>query len=349
MIFLILSMTATILLLLVFKSFKQFNIQTFPAIVFNYWVCVITGSIITGRQPINAELFDAIWLPSAAILGALFITGFYAVGITVQRFGLAVSSIMQKMSLILSVPFGIFMFSDSFSALQTVGLLLAVLAIVLTNLKFKSAAAPQIKPDFTIKTTDSSPSQPDIEIETRFGHWVLTTVNNDSSPSQPDIEIETLIESPKPAEPTPAFYWIFPIISLCCSGTIESVLRYAEQFQLGNNSQTSATFTLVSFGIAGIFGSLFLLVHQARGKIKIHFRDFLAGIFLGVPNYFAIYFLLMAFEGQDKSVILPILSVSIITISVFLGYVLFRETLTRINLVGISMAIAAILLISLAG
>jgi len=324
MIFLILSMTATILLLLVFKSFKQFNIQTFPAIVFNYWVCVITGSIITGRQPINAELFDAIWLPSAAILGALFITGFYAVGITVQRFGLAVSSIMQKMSLILSVPFGIFMFSDSFSALQTVGLLLAVLAIVLTNLKFKSAAAPQIKPDFTIKTTDSSPSQP-------------------------DIEIETLIESPKPAEPTPAFYWIFPIISLCCSGTIESVLRYAEQFQLGNNSQTSATFTLVSFGIAGIFGSLFLLVHQARGKIKIHFRDFLAGIFLGVPNYFAIYFLLMAFEGQDKSVILPILSVSIITISVFLGYVLFRETLTRINLVGISMAIAAILLISLAG
>lgn len=324
MIFLILSMAATVLLLLVFKFFEQFKIQTFPAIVFNYWICVITGSIITGRQPINAELFGETWLPSAAILGGLFIAGFYAVGITVQRFGLAVSSIMQKMSLILSVPFGIFMFSDSFSALQTVGLLLAFLAIVLTNLKFKSAAAPQIEPDFTIKTTDSSQSQPDIEIETQ-------------------------IETPKPAEAIPAFYWIFPILSLFSSGAIESVLRYAEHFQLGNNSQTSATFTLVSFGIAGIFGLLFLLIQQARGKIKIHFRDFLAGIFLGIPNYFSIYFLIMAFEGQDKSIILPIFSVSIITISVFLGYVLFRETLTRINLIGVSMAIAAILLISLAG
>lgn len=324
MIFLILSMAATVLLLLVFKFFEQFKIQTFPAIVFNYWICVITGSIITGRQPINAELFGETWLPSAAILGGLFIAGFYAVGITVQRFGLAVSSIMQKMSLILSVPFGIFMFSDSFSALQTVGLLLAFLAIVLTNLKFKSATAPQIEPDFTIKTTDSSQSQPEIEIETQ-------------------------IESPKPAEPIPAFYWIFPILSLFSSGAIESVLRYAEHFQLGNNSQTSATFTLVSFGIAGIFGLLFLLIQQARGKIKIQFRDCLAGIFLGIPNYFSIYFLIMAFEGQDKSIILPIFSVSIITISVFLGYVLFRETLTRINLIGVSMAIAAILLISLAG
>jgi drug/metabolite transporter (DMT)-like permease len=327
MIFLILSMAATVLLLLVFKFFEQFKIQTFPAIVFNYWICVITGSIITGRQPINAELLGETWLPSAAILGGLFIAGFYAVGITVQRFGLAVSSIMQKMSLILSVPFGIFMFSDSFSALQTVGLLLAFLAIVLTNLKFKSATpVPQIAPDFAIQTTDSSPSQP-------------------------DIEIETLIETPSPtsSEKIPAFYWIFPILSLFSSGAIESVLRYAEHFQLGNNSQTSATFTLVSFGIAGIFGLLFLLIQQARGKIKIQFRDFLAGIFLGIPNYFSIYFLIMAFEGQDKSIILPIFSVSIITISVFLGYVLFRETLTRINLIGVSMAIAAILLISLAG
>jgi drug/metabolite transporter (DMT)-like permease len=296
-------MAATVLLLLVFKFFERFKIQTFPAIVVNYWVCVITGSIITGRQPITAELFDAIWLPTAAILGGLFIAGFYAVGITVQRFGLAVSSIMQKMSLILSVPFGIFMFSDSFSLLQTVGLFLAFSAIVLTNLKFKTA-------------TDDA---------------------------------QTAAELPTDTEPIPTFYWIFPILSLFTSGAIESVLRYAEHFQLGNDSQVSATFTLVSFGIAGVFGMLFLLIQRARGKIKIHFRDFVAGIFLGIPNYFAIYFLIMAFEGQDKSVILPIYSVSIITISVFLGYILFKEQLSRLNLVGVSLAIASILLISLAG
>src|SRR5690606_6324850 len=79
--------------------------------------------------------------PYAAILGLMFITGFYAVGMTVTLFGLTIASVLQKMSLLISVPFAFFMFSEPVTVLKILGLLLALVAVVLSNWQSKKEAA----------------------------------------------------------------------------------------------------------------------------------------------------------------------------------------------------------------
>lgn len=303
MIFFLFSVASTIILMLILKLYARFGVQTFPAIVVNYWICVVVGALVSGRQPFRADIIHAPWFASAAILGSFFIIGFYAVGMTLQKFSLAIASIMQKMSLLISVPFGILIFSDSFNFWQTVGLVAAFGAIILTNIKIAE------KP-----------------------------INSEI------LEISETEQKPK----IRALDWVFPVLSLLCSGAIESGLRYTEQEILKGDAQASATFTLVSFGLAGVLGTLFLAMQIYRGRQSLQIRDVLGGIILGVPNYFSIFFLIMAFSWQDKSIILPIFNVTIIGISVFMGYIFFKEYLTRINLVGVGLAIAAILLISLA-
>lgn len=306
MIFFLFSVASTIILMLILKLYARFGVQTFPAIVVNYWICVVVGALVSGRQPFRADIIHAPWFASAAILGSFFIIGFYAVGMTLQKFSLAIASIMQKMSLLISVPFGILIFSDSFNFWQTVGLVAAFGAIILTNIKLAK------------KPTNSE---------------VLEISEHGEVAQTPIVS---------------AFDWIFPVLSLLCSGAIESGLRYTEQEILKGDAQASATFTLVSFGLAGIVGTVFLLIQIYRGRQSLQIRDVLGGIILGVPNYFSIFFLIMAFSWQDKSIILPIFNVTIIGISVFMGYIFFKEYLTRVNLVGVGLAIAAILLISMA-
>jgi drug/metabolite transporter (DMT)-like permease len=71
-----------------------------------------------------------------------------------------------------------------------------------------------------------------------------------------------------------------------------------------------------------------------------------AGIALGIPNFFSIYFLLKTFQFWDKSIAIPLNNVSIVIVSALLGYFLFKEKLSNINALGVLIAIVSILLIS---
>jgi hypothetical protein len=133
MIFLILSILLSSFLAVVFKLFAKYEINTFHAIVVNYIVCVITGSLELGYFPLGLKTVEQPWFIVAAFLGTLFITGFYAVGLTIQKFGVAVSSVTQKMSLLISVPFAIIAYNEKSGLGVWTGLAIAVAAVVMTR------------------------------------------------------------------------------------------------------------------------------------------------------------------------------------------------------------------------
>lgn len=118
---------------MIFKFFPKYGIDTFQAIVVNYFVCVICGTLVLGRFPFDANTLHADWLPYASALGLLFISGFYAVGMTVLFFGLTIASVLQKMSLVISVPFAIIAFSEPATGTKIFGVLLALVAVILSN------------------------------------------------------------------------------------------------------------------------------------------------------------------------------------------------------------------------
>ncbi len=87
-----------------------------------------------GALPIGPAADDpGLWLPFAIGLGLVFISEFTTAALTVTHFGVTISQIMQKMSILVTVPFAILVCSESASIWKIIGVALALSAIILVN------------------------------------------------------------------------------------------------------------------------------------------------------------------------------------------------------------------------
>ena len=80
------------------------------------------------------------WLFGAIGLGFLFIAIFNVMALTAQRNGLSVASVASKMSVIIPVIFGIYVYHESIGAQKIIGIILALVAVYLTSLRPKTAS-----------------------------------------------------------------------------------------------------------------------------------------------------------------------------------------------------------------
>ncbi len=146
MLYLLLGILFNVAIFIAFRTYAKFGVRTLPAIVINYYVCVLTGLVFLGRlSDIPAMLSpENQWIYFALFLGFLFIVTFYMMAVTTQRLSVTVSSIAAKMSLAIPVIFSLFIFeieSKPFNVLNYLGILTAFLAIYLSSLKKKEKAA----------------------------------------------------------------------------------------------------------------------------------------------------------------------------------------------------------------
>ncbi|GAA4238060.1 hypothetical protein GCM10022291_27070 [Postechiella marina] len=138
MIFLLLSILASTLIFIIFKSFTKYNVNTFHAIIINYAIACFTG-VLNYDAPISiANIINAKWFLGALFLGFLFISIFNVMALTAQRNGLSVASVASKMSVIIPIMFGLYAYNESANALKVIGIILALVAVYLTSIKNKS-------------------------------------------------------------------------------------------------------------------------------------------------------------------------------------------------------------------
>lgn len=110
-----------------------------------------------------------------------------------------------------------------------------------------------------------------------------------------------------------------------------------------NPDQFKKVFPLFCFAVAFLMGSMRLLFLRE----KIEWKSMVAGVALGVPNYFSIYFLqasLSDFKGNGAFVF-PVINIGIILITSGMAFLLFKERLSLINFVGILIAVGALSLV----
>lgn len=139
---------------------------------------------------------------------------------------------------------------------------------------------------------------------------------------------------------------IFPLLVFIGSGIIDTTIKYLETSYV--SATEVALFSTTIFAIAGMIGILILLGQAIMGKLRVTGKNILGGIILGVPNYFSIYFLVMALrtEGLESSTIFTLNHVAIVLFSTILGIFLFKEHLIKKNWIGILLAIISILLVA---
>lgn len=150
MLFLALSILLSVLLLLNFRVFPRYEINTFQAIVFNYPVCFLTGLLLLPTGQSFSVDFSQTWTWLAFGLGVGFILTFLLSGASTQRMGITATSLANNLSLVIPVCFSLFVFQTGgkvFDALNYLGLMLAVVAVGLSTYKKEPAESDSsIKP-----------------------------------------------------------------------------------------------------------------------------------------------------------------------------------------------------------
>ena len=141
------------------------------------------------------------------------------------------------------------------------------------------------------------------------------------------------------------YLWIILIIFFG-QGLVDIVLNDSK-FYIPKDE--NILFFLILFISATTAGILILFAKKQISHIKI--KNLLWGAIFGIPNFFSIFYFLKALQSDyfiDKSyLIFPLTSVGIVVTTTFLGVLIYKEILTKRNLIGITIAVISILIISL--
>lgn len=140
--------------------------------------------------------------------------------------------------------------------------------------------------------------------------------------------------------------WLAPIILFLGTGFQDAVIKWTEwKYVLPEHLNL---FLVACFIVAFLVGFGVLLILLRLQKMLFQPKALIAGVIIGVPNYFSIWFLIKALKiyPTDSSVIIPVNNVAILLLNVVVGYFVFKEKLSFLNLLGIILSVVAIVLIS---
>ncbi len=142
--------------------------------------------------------------------------------------------------------------------------------------------------------------------------------------------------------------FILPVVLFISSGLLDTLIVYVKNIFFSNPEANFNNFLISAFAVAGAIGALVLIIQVISGKQQFSFKALFAGILIGIPNYFSIWFLgrvISAYQGNSSAVI-PVNNMGIVLFSAVMAWILFREKLLFINWAGIVLAVAAIALIA---
>lgn len=287
MIYLFLSIFFSTIILVIFRMFRRYGVNTFQAIVYNYIIAFVVGFGLYGGEWKAEHLEQGTWIPYAFIIGTLFIGLFLLMGKSSQENGIGITSVTVKMSLAIPVSMAIFLYNEDIYLAKIAGIIGALIGVFLITFQRKS------------QRKKGSPNNV-----------------------------------------------LFLIILFFGSGALDTLLNYVERVASGDLSL--ALFSAIGFGIAGVIGLLVLFGALILKKQHFHWKNVIGGIVLGVPNFFSIYFLMMAvrYPELDDSITYALNNVGIVMASFLIGIIAFKESITSLKIVGGVVAIIAIFLLT---
>lgn len=287
MIELVLSIVSSSIIFMIFKLFDRFGIDTFQAIVFNYFTAFACGMLLYGNQWDPKALDNPEWIYYVLVCSILFISLFWLMGKSSQQNGVAITSVAVKMSMAFSMLLMIILYSESINLFKGMGIGLAFLGIYLVS------------------------SQNTKESQSRSNALLLL------------------------------------IILFAGSGFLDFSINFIQKYVL--NVLTPSLFSSFALGCAGILGITVFIIQLKRGKARFHIKNVVAGMILGIPNYFSIYLLMRSYQttGWADSTVLAVTNVSIVLVSALIGIAVFSEKMSTKRVLGLVCAILAIITLAL--
>ncbi len=140
-------------------------------------------------------------------------------------------------------------------------------------------------------------------------------------------------------------FWL-PLLIFVGSGMLDFVASLVQKNYLQSNADKNA-YLILCFGTAAICSTIYVAYLLFTRKEAFVLKNIVAGILLGFPNYFSIYFLLKALGSGllEASALIPLVNISVVLLSTLLAFLFFKEMLNKQKLIGILLALLAIICI----
>lgn len=132
MAFLIVTILLTVLLSFIFKWFSIYKVHRLRAIIVNYFTCGIMGSFFTSSEQWG-QLWHYPWLLYVFGLAFVFIMGFNVLAASIAIHGVSITTLMQKMSIVLSASVSLIIYQESLGWNKLSGILVGIVAVVLSG------------------------------------------------------------------------------------------------------------------------------------------------------------------------------------------------------------------------
>jgi drug/metabolite transporter (DMT)-like permease len=289
MIYLLIAILFNIGIFISFRAFAKFEVNTMQAITWNYLAGAIFGILFTGIFPMpTMALFAKPWFPFAMVLSFLFVVTFILINETTRRFNVTVTSVSNKIALVLPVMSSIFILKTeqgSFGIMQWLGLLFALSAIILTSIR-KTESGGKVSRSWEI---------------------------------------------------------IFPLLVFLFGGTIDSLVNYTNFYFLMEGE--GVPFSIWLFALSFLISLAFMVTRNQKWELK----SIPWGFVLGACNYFSLHFVLRALDALNNNGALfyPLFNIGVILGATIAAYLIFRDKLLRINVIGLALAVVALALLAL--
>lgn len=141
MIWLLLNIFVSGLLYIIFRLFPKYGVDNLVAVIVNYLTATTLGLIIMETD--ISGIFMRPWFPAAFSMGIVFIFIFLLMAESSQVNGISMTSVANKMSLIIPVVAGIYLYSESITWMIILGIVFALISVVLTSIKEKGISISQ--------------------------------------------------------------------------------------------------------------------------------------------------------------------------------------------------------------
>ncbi len=318
MLALVLAVCCSLAIGMIFKHTGRQRLDRTALLTVNYAAAVAVAAMLLTlgtREVAGGLTADPALMALSVVTGALLIFGFFVLSLATDVAGMSLAIGVMRVSVVIPFLMSWIIWNEVPSVAQMVGLVVAGVAFFL--IARRKRPAPESRP----------------ELATASGAAAT------AAHGRPGVE-----PGGAASEVSVRAFGVLALVFLAGGAVDLSMKAFEESFGAQNSR---VLFLLLAFGIAFLIGLAVVLWRGGRPGQWPTSATGGGGVVLGVINYGSLEFILRAIEQLPGTFVFPVNNIAIVLLAAVLGVVVWGEQLTRLNRIGLGLAVVALLLLNL--
>ena len=342
--YLLASVTCSVTVAVLLKLARRYAVDVRQAIAMNYAVAALLCWAVLKPNPAALFTPSTPWAVLAA-LGVLLPSVFLAMAAAVRHAGIVRSDAAQRLSLFIPLLAAFLLFGEPVNGRKLAAVLLAFAALaclLLRPTRWASAGAAARTPGTAGTAATAATTAATAAAATAADHATAAAHATAAPATTTAATTNATTNAPTNATNAAASdrgIWLWPLAVWAGYGVIDILFK-----QVARAGTAFAGGLLLAFVLAGVLMLAYLLARRVRWQP----RHLLAGVALGVANFGNILTYIRAHQSlpEHPALVFASMNMGVITLGTLVGALVFREPLTRINALGIALALGAIVVMA---